>query len=637
MRTRRCRDPTGQLRRGGRRAVAAATDRDLDQAASGVARRRSGPPSAPSTKAPRGCSSSSDITSASATLTTGPRSRSSSRPGCAASTRRPPRPAAAASSSAPLAQMAAAGRYLVPPRRRRRLLGARPLTIRRVTALWDEFDVLMTPALASAPIAAEGGYGRGAPVAVDIAARMTPYTSVFNLTGQPAVTVPIGVDGEGLPIACSSSVGWAPRTSCTRWPASSSEPRHGHSAVPVSRSASRSGNGRSPQHSSGITAALALVGALTALVFALAARPRPPPAPRRSGCANPGVKPDPCTPGLSTTVYSSTLKPLRVTHPKPAAKPTFDCFYVYPTVSDQTTVLSNRQIDPEQRSIALYQAARYSQYCRVFAPMYRQVTLTALDSGNTESPAQLKIPVDDVAAAFKLYLRKYNHGRPFVLIGHSQGSFVLEQMIRKLIDPNRGAARPDAVGDPAGRQRARQGWRGCRGYVQAHPRLPDDLRPRLRDRVLVVRPTGAAQQPVRPHDGPRRARAVRQPGRAAGSVAARRSDPAIGAVRARDADRGGTPAGRDHAAPAADRVVEPARLLRAPAARMPAARMCCRSRALHGAQVPKPSPDPTWGLHLLDANVELGNLVSVVDAQANNWARPEVRPHERARTVRRRG
>ena len=98
-------------------------------------------------------------------------------------------------------EMAATGRYLVPPRRRRRLLGVRALTTRRITALWDEFDVLMTPALTSAPIAAEGGYGRGAPIAVDIAARMTPYTPVFNLTGQPAITVPIGVDGEGLPIA----------------------------------------------------------------------------------------------------------------------------------------------------------------------------------------------------------------------------------------------------------------------------------------------------------------------------------------------------------------------------------------------------------------------------------------------------
>ena len=30
---------------------------------------------------------------------------------------------------------------------------------------------------------------------------MTPFTAVFNLTGQPAVTVPLGVDGDGLPTA----------------------------------------------------------------------------------------------------------------------------------------------------------------------------------------------------------------------------------------------------------------------------------------------------------------------------------------------------------------------------------------------------------------------------------------------------
>ena len=52
-----------------------------------------------------------------------------------------------------------------------------------------------------------------------------------------------------------------------------------------------------------------------------------------------------------------------------------------------------------------------------------------------ETPAQLKLPLSDVRNAFKTYLQKYNHGRPFVLIGHSQGSFVLEQLIAKDVDP----------------------------------------------------------------------------------------------------------------------------------------------------------------------------------------------------------
>ena len=41
----------------------------------------------------------------------------------------------------------------------------------------------------------------------------------------------------------------------------------------------------------------------------------------------PGQQPDPCTPGLSTTVYAPTLKELRVEHPKAVAHPAIDCFY----------------------------------------------------------------------------------------------------------------------------------------------------------------------------------------------------------------------------------------------------------------------------------------------------------------------
>ena len=39
----------------------------------------------------------------------------------------------------------------------------------------------------------------------------------------------------------------------------------------------------------------------------------------------------------------------------------------------------------------------------------------------------------------------------------------------------------------------------------------------------------------------------------------------------------------------------------------------------HGAVTPHPSPDPTWGLHLLDANIALGNLLSDVQAQTRTF------------------
>jgi amidase len=98
-------------------------------------------------------------------------------------------------------QIAGAGRYLVPPRRRDNLLAKRPVTTARILALWNEVDVLMTPGLATTAIAAEGAFGKAAPLAIDKAGRFTPFTPIFNLTGQPAVTIPAGFGSDGLPLS----------------------------------------------------------------------------------------------------------------------------------------------------------------------------------------------------------------------------------------------------------------------------------------------------------------------------------------------------------------------------------------------------------------------------------------------------
>jgi amidase len=98
-------------------------------------------------------------------------------------------------------QMAAGGRYLVPPPRRAALLRRRAATTARLLELWDEVDVLVTPGTSRTAIKAQGAYGRSAPLAVDVAGRFTPFTPIFNLTGQPAVALPAGMGRDGLPLS----------------------------------------------------------------------------------------------------------------------------------------------------------------------------------------------------------------------------------------------------------------------------------------------------------------------------------------------------------------------------------------------------------------------------------------------------
>jgi hypothetical protein len=148
----------------------------------------------------------------------------------------------------------------------------------------------------------------------------------------------------------------------------------------------------------------------------------------------PGIPDNPCEPSLTTTLISPSGETLDVRHEHVKENPKIDCFYIYPTVSFQKTANSNLEIDPEERAMALDQAARYSRECRVFAPMYRQVTVAALFG---QAPgASFELAYSDVLNAWNTYLQMYNDGRGVVLIGHSQGAFMLTRLVREQIDPN---------------------------------------------------------------------------------------------------------------------------------------------------------------------------------------------------------
>ncbi len=133
---------------------------------------------------------------------------------------------------------------------------------------------------------------------------------------------------------------------------------------------------------------------------------------------------------------TSTVEPA-----SPATNPPIDCFYVYPTVSSQTTVNANLEIDPEETAIAISQASRFSQVCQVYAPMYRQFTISAITSGTGDTPAARALAYGDVLSAWQDYLANYNHGRGVVFISHSQGTLMLTQLIATEVDPNPDARR----------------------------------------------------------------------------------------------------------------------------------------------------------------------------------------------------
>ncbi|MGH9210271.1 MAG: DUF3089 domain-containing protein [Acidimicrobiales bacterium] len=149
----------------------------------------------------------------------------------------------------------------------------------------------------------------------------------------------------------------------------------------------------------------------------------------------PGLDEDVCSRDLDATAVfadgSTEVQPHEV-----AEDPAIDCFYVYPTVSFDESPNSDLEVAEGSEIFTAYnQAARLSGACRVFAPIYRQVTLSMI--GGSEPPEGVdprQIAYDDVVDAFRHYVANDSDSRGFVLVGHSQGAGHLNRLVAEEID-----------------------------------------------------------------------------------------------------------------------------------------------------------------------------------------------------------
>jgi hypothetical protein len=344
----------------------------------------------------------------------------------------------------------------------------------------------------------------------------------------------------------------------------------------------------------------------------------------------PGAKPDPCTPGLSTTNYNAALtKPLGVVHPKAEKNPAIDCFYVYPTVSDEKTPNADLKVQSTETSIATYQVGRYSQYCRIYAPMYRQVTLAGAGlpgSTPTKAKPSQTLGVGDVERAFADYLSHDNHGRGFVLIGHSQGSGVLETLIAKMVDTKPAVRKRMLSAILMGGNVLVKGNTGIGGTFKHIPAC----RSTTQLGCVIAFSTFDAPVPNPSLFG--------RPGTLSGKPA--KGDEVLCTNPAALGGGSGILNTTQPSAPFAPgstialglsvlkyTVPKPSTVFWAAPGDYTA--KCANSNgahvleitARHGAQTPTAAPTPEWGLHLLDANVALGNLVATVHAEAGAFAK----------------
>lgn len=114
-----------------------------------------------------------------------------------------------------------------------------------------------------------------------------------------------------------------------------------------------------------------------------------------------------------------------------------DVFYIHPTTGMRKDMLNVPVDDPEAAKLGglmlMAQASPFNGIARVYAPHYRQTALPVYEKSVDEQQAPMNLAYADVRRAFEHYAAHDNQGRPFFLVGHSQGANHAQRLLSELV------------------------------------------------------------------------------------------------------------------------------------------------------------------------------------------------------------
>ena len=116
-----------------------------------------------------------------------------------------------------------------------------------------------------------------------------------------------------------------------------------------------------------------------------------------------------------------------------------DVFYIHPTgffeKNWNSDMDKNRSAYERTEIMLANQASAFNNSCNIYAPEYRQATYYSFFDTKGNGQNALDLAYEDIENAFDYFIENFNHKKPFIIAGHSQGALHAHRLInQKIVD-----------------------------------------------------------------------------------------------------------------------------------------------------------------------------------------------------------